>query len=31
LQAMMSGKPTVIEVQEVSVNVPLPEGIFDGS
>lgn len=31
LQAMMSGKPSVIEVQDVKVNVPLPEDVFSGS
>ncbi len=31
LQAMMSGKPTVIEVQDVKVNVPLPDDVFADS
>jgi hypothetical protein len=31
LERMMSGKPTVITVQNVTVNEPLPEGVFEGN
>lgn len=32
MQKMMSGEPIVVQVQQVSVNTPLPDGVFgDGS
>jgi hypothetical protein len=29
MEQMMSGEPMIVQVQSVTVNEPLPEGIFD--